>query len=112
MFNSALKQQLAQEYQDQCKTNDLLAQTLTAQAEWIAELQKQVKKLKKQLKSVDETLLPYKDPQPTSFLGNQPLFVTEEEEDARYQFDAGFIDKKELAQTLADIGLDSSLEVL
>lgn len=80
----------------------------------LAELEKQLKKFKKKLKAVDATLLPYRNPEPTppqSFFGNVPLHVTEEEEDARYQLDAGFIDTAEYKQILADIGLDPSIEI-
>lgn len=77
----------------------------------IAELRKEIKKLKKQLKAVDETLLPYKDPEPQSFFGNVPIHVTELEEDAKYKLDAGFINEEEFKDILEEAGLDPRIEI-
>lgn len=111
MFNSALKQQVERlelRLVSESKRADLISKHA---AEDCAELRHEIKKLKKRLKQVDATLLPYKNPQPQSFFGNAPIAVSETEEDAQWQLDAGLIDKREYQQLVAELGLDPTIEV-
>lgn len=111
MFNTALKEELrAFKAQVELDKQTTIKQFET-QIEYNAELRKQIKKLKKRVAAIDKTLIPYKDPQPTSFFGNAPIAVSDDEEDARWQFANGMIDKTEYEEILKEVGLEPNIEV-